>query len=458
MFRLTLIVLTVLLAACLLAASQVSPSVGQGFGGSASAKPYLTARFDDPVSRLQKRLEAGEAHLEWHGRHGYLRAVLRELQISPASQMLVFSKTSLQRGFISPQTPRAIYFNDTTYVAWTPDAPMLEISSTDPRWGGTFYTVVQNESDKTNKADRPHFSRQTFDCISCHQSALTENVPGPTVRSVYALADGLPDLSGGSFVSTDRSPMNERWGGWYVTGTHGRQRHMGNVFARSGGRDSEGRSNGIELDRDAGANITDLRDRLNTRPYLTPHSDLVALMVLEHQTTVHNQITKANYGTRDALRDAGVMNAFENKPANTPRPITASRLESACEPLLKALLFVGAPPLTDPISGTSSFAREFAARNGPTEGPRDKQGRSLRDLDLKTRLLRYPCSYLIYSEAFDGMPTPAREYLYRRIGEIADGKESGEDFANLSLEDRRAIDAILRDTKPEYAVWRAAHR
>ncbi len=440
------IALTAALPACLLAVSLVTPSRSQSGGDSGSDQEYAAAQVDDPVSRLNKRLAGGAARLEWYERHGFLRAVLRELDISPASQTLVFSKTSLQSGFISPRTPRAVYFNDTTYVAWIPNAPLLEISSTDPRWGGTFYSIVQNEPDKTNKNDRPRLSRQTFDCISCHKSPLTENVPGPTVRSVYALADGRPELSGGSFVTGDRSPISERWGGWYVTGTHGRQRHMGNVFARKGG------SGSAELDREAGANVTDLRDRFDTRPYLTPHSDLVALMVLEHQTTVHNRITKAGYLTRDALRDEQLVNRSENKPEGERRAATTGRLQAANEPLVQALLFSFAPPLTDPISGTSTFAREFSER----KGPRDPQNRSLRDLDLKTRLLRYPCSYLIYSEAFDALPLAAREYVYRRIREIVSGKDTSEAFAHLSAEDRRAIDEILRATKPGYAAGHAA--
>ncbi|MES2462288.1 MAG: hypothetical protein V4671_17005 [Armatimonadota bacterium] len=453
MFRLAVITMTGTLAACLLAVSSVKPSAGQGSGAASSDTQYLTAQLDNPVSRLQKRLDSRKANLEWHDRHGFLRAVLRELNISPSSQTLVFSKTSLQRDFISPRTPRAIYFNDESYVAWIPDAPILEISTTDARWGGVFYTIVQNATDKTNPTDRPRLFRQTFDCISCHKSPLTENVPGPILRSVYALADGLPDLSGGSFVTTDSSPMSDRWGGWYVTGTHGRQRHMGNAFARGSGRDSQGELTGVSLDREAGANVTDLKGRLDTSPYLSGHSDIVALMVLNHQITVHNRVTQANFLTRDALRDEAVMNKFEGKPANERRPATTRRLQSATEPLVKALLFSGEPPLIDPVSGTSNFARDFAA----LETPRDKQGRSLRDLDLNRRLLRYPCSYLIYSEAFDALPAPARECVYQRIGEVVDGKATGDDYASLSPEDRRAIDGILRDTKPGYAEVRAAN-
>jgi hypothetical protein len=235
------------------------------------ATQYLAAPMNDPVACLQQRLARGEAKLEWHTRHGYLRAVLRELGISPASQMLVFSKTSLQREHISPNTPRAIYYNDRCYVGWVQNGRVLEISAVDPKWGGVFYTLSQEKTQK------PRFVRQTYDCLQCHSSPTTDNIPGHIVRSVFVRGDGNPELSAGSFLTTPESPFSERWGGWYVSGTHGSQRHMGNVVAR--GSDPE-----TLLDRDRGANVSDLSKFVDTAPYLSGHSDIVALMVLEHQT------------------------------------------------------------------------------------------------------------------------------------------------------------------------------
>jgi hypothetical protein len=397
---------------------------------------YFSAVPDDPVARLQKRLNTGQARLEWYDRHGYLRAVLRELNVSPASQMLVFSKTSFQRDRISPRTPRALYYNDQVYVGWVQNGDVLEISAVDAKQGTVFYTLRQ---EKTSK---PRFVRQTYDCLQCHQSSVTTgDVPGLVVRSVFAGADGNPELRAGTFVTSDDSPFEERWGGWYVTGTHGRQRHMGNVVARGAGEDGE-----VTLDRDAGANVFDLAKFLDTAPYLTRHSDIVALLVLEHQTTVHNLLTKANYLTRDALRDERRMNAFENKNPDERRPATQSRVQNAVEPLVRALLFSGAAPLTDSVAGTSPFAKKFAA----IPGPRDKQGRSLRDLDLKTRLLRYPLSFLIYSDAFDALPGPAKDHVYQRLRDILGGKDTSKEFAHLSDVDRRAIFEILRDTKADF--------
>ena len=415
-----------------------SSSAGQN-GGPAderdAAAQYLTTPADDPVARLQRRLDRGEARLEWHERHGYLRAVLRELGISPASQTLVFSKTSFQREHIAPRTPRAIYFNDNCYVGWVQGGGVLEISATDPKWGAEFYTLGQE------KTSRPRFVRQTYDCLQCHSSPMTRDVPGYTVRSVFPGPDGNPELSAGTFVSTHESKLDERWGGWYVTGTHGRQRHLGNVIARGG---SDG---AVTLDQEAGANVSDLGKFVDTSPYLSRHSDIVALMVLEHQTHVYNLLTKANFLTRDALRDERRMNGFENKKPDERRPATLSRIRSAVEPLVQALLFSGEAALSDPIAGTSGFAKEFAAL-----GPRDKQGRSLRDLDLRTRLLRHPCSPLIYSEAFDGLPAPVKEQVYARLGDVLSGRERGKEFAHLSDADRKAILEILLDTKPDFAA------
>src|SRR5262245_7625924 len=172
-------------------------------------------------------------------------------------------------------------------------------------------------------------------------------------------------------------------------------------------------------------------------------------MVLEHQTETHNRITRANFQTRIALRDAAELNKALGKPADHQWDSTASRIKSACEPLVKYLLMSGEKPLTEPVRGTSDFAREFAAN-----GARDRRGRALRELDLETRLLKYPCSFLIYTAAFDGLPVEAKDYVYRRAWDVLSGADTGPDFAHLSADDRRAVREILSDTKPGLpAYW-----
>jgi hypothetical protein len=390
---------------------------------------YLTASVDDPISRLQKRLDAGNVKLAWNER-GYLDSVLQELQISPRSQTLVFSKTSLQLQKISPKTPRALYFNDACYVGWCQDGVVVELAVQDPKWGTIFYTLPQQPTAK------PKFVRQTYECLQCHSSPMSENIPGLAVRSVYPMADGYPDLREGTFLTSDQSPIQERWGGWYVTGRHGKLRHMGNAI-------SQRTDNVSVLDRERGANTLTLRHSFDTKPYLTSHSDIVALLVLEHQARVHNLITKATFGVRDALRDEGSLNeAFKEKGR---RESTMRRVASACEPLVQALLFSGAAELNAPIIGTAGFEEQFSAR-----GPKDGQGRSLYQLDLTKRLLRYPCSYLVYSEAFEGMPVEARQQLARRFTAILGNTDRSTPFAHLSSADRQAIWTILQETKPGF--------
>jgi len=179
--------------------------------------------------------------------------------------------------------------------------------------------------------------------------------------------------------------------------------------------------------------------------YLTPHSDIVALMVLEHQVEGHNRIARANVLTRQALHYEATLNRELKEPADKRWDSTTRRIQSACEPLVEYLLFSGEVKLTDPVAGTSGFAEEFAKR-----GPFDKQGRSLREFDLKTRLFKYPGSYLVYSKAFAGLPKEAKEYVFRRLHEVLNGVDTSKAFAHLSPADRTAVMEILRDTVPGF--------
>ncbi len=277
---------------------------------------YLTAPVNDPVARLQKRLERGEAKLKYDDKHGFLESVLKELQVPASSQMLVFTKTSFQRHRISPQAPRAIYFGDDVYLGWVQGGDVLELSTVDPKQGATFYLLAQEEDEK------PVFQRQTHDCLQCHASSKTQDVPGHLVRSVYPDNDGMPVFNAGTFITSHESPLKERWGGWYVTGKHGAQRHMGNVFVTD--RDRPER-----LNTDAGANVKDLSRLVETAPYLAPSSDIVALMVLEHQTQMHNFITAANYQARLALHYEKGINEALGRPADAMSETTARRIHSA---------------------------------------------------------------------------------------------------------------------------------
>jgi len=391
---------------------------------------YSRTQPTDAVAQLIQRMESGQVKLEWEPRHGYLRSLMKHLSVPASSQTLVFSKTSLQISRITPKTPRAVYFNDDVYLGWVQRGDLVEISAADPQLGGTFYTLDQRSTES------PVIHRETAKCLQCHHSTHTRRVPGHIVRSVFPDPGGQPIFRLGTHLTDDTSPYAERWGGWYVTGIHGRQRHMGNVCVVD-------ENVSEELDVESGANIMDLSSRIDTRPYLTPHSDIVALMVLGHQVTMHNILTAANHSGRITARDAIIMNRALERPETFESESTARRYASAAESVVRGVLFCDAQPLTDPVKGTSSFAEEFAAL-----GPADSQGRSLRQFDLTTRLFRYPCSFLIGSESFRQLPEGVSSRVWQRLEEVLSGRDSSQAFSHLSSDDRLAVRQIIAETCP----------
>ncbi|MEO7650244.1 MAG: hypothetical protein ABIZ80_07230 [Bryobacteraceae bacterium] len=399
-----------------------------------SAIRYSSADVQDPVGSLRKKIDSGAVKLSYDETRGYLPAILSALQIPVSSQVLVFSKTSFQFMRITPQTPRSIYFGDNVYVGWVPGGEVVEISAADPQKGGVFYTLDQRKTAK------PQLVRRD-ECLQCHASPKTLGVPGHLVRSVYTGTDGYPILQAGGFVTDHRSPMKERWGGWYVTGTHGDDPHMGNVFLRDKDRPES-------LDTKSGSNLTSLERLVDTRPFLTPYSDIVSLMVLEHQTRMHNLITRVSYETKIALEQQASMNQALGRPAGEWSDSTRRRIYGPSEVLLQYMLFADEAMLKAPVKGVSGYTADFEKG-----GPRDANGRSLREFDLNRRLFRYPCSFLVYSDAFEMLPAEVKEYLYRRLWEVLSGKDQSKTYSSLTASDRSAVLAILRDTKPEMAAY-----
>jgi hypothetical protein len=396
---------------------------------------YGSAPVSDPVARLQRRLDRGEVKLTYEPGRGYLKSALELLEIPISSQSLVFSKTSFQFRKISPQTPRALYFNGDVYVGWVKDGKALEFVSFDPSQGAIFYILDEHEVEK------PAFKRAELDCAQCHVAAGTRGVPGVLLRSIYPKPTGTQAPQTPSFITGHQSPLSERFGGWYVTGSSGKQTHMGNMVAQDPERPDT-------LDRAVGVNGADLSKKFDVTPYLSAHSDIVTQLAQAHQTQMHNLITLTNYRTRIALSEESARNKSLGLSDRKLSPETISaaarkQYEGPAEELVRYMLFVDEAPLEDRITGDSTYAKDFSSR-----GPRDSQGRSLRDFDLQKRLFKYPCSYLIYSEAFDALPSPAREYVYRRLLEVLTGRDQSAAFARLTAGDRRAILDILLATKP----------
>ena len=265
----------------------------------------------------------------------------------------------------------------------------MEVAALDPRQGAIFYSF-----------DATGFHRQSA-CLHCHTGAATQGVPGTFIGSVYPAASGAPAREG-AIITDHRTAFADRWGGWYVTARRGEQRDRANGTAADPFDPTALRTR---------QNIISLAPLVDLTGYLAPTSDVVALMTFEHQTQAANYLTRVGWDARIGADPAADVDS-----------------------LVRYLVFQDEAPLPEPIEGASSFTSSF-----PQRGPRDQRGRSLRDFDLKTRLFRYPLSYMIYSAQFDALPGAIRERIYRGIA--------------ARLQHRRDALDILRDTKPDLPAW-----
>lgn len=362
---------------------------------------YSTAETHTLVDELNRKLADGSAKLVFDDKTGYLKSVLALLNIPVESQVLVYTQTSQQARHITMANPRAIYFNDEASVGYIRGAELLEIVAQDPQLGSIFYVIHQ----ETAAAAR--FGREQ-QCLRCHLSWDTLGVPGLSVLSTFPRKTDR-DYANGFFVDHYRQ-IQERWGGWYVTGKRVPARHMGNLplfMPKSADTPPPARAS--------------LEGQFDLSAYLTPYSDIVALMVLEHQAHFSNLVTRA---------------AWEARLGNE------MRIAESADALADYVLFVDEAPITDgPIVGSSGFAEAFVA-----QGKKDAKGRSLRELDLKTRLQKYPLSYMIYTPQFRAMPEAPRNLVMGRINDVLSGKITGPKYAHLTPALRTAIREILDAT------------
>ncbi|HEY3862810.1 MAG TPA: hypothetical protein VGO59_13075 [Verrucomicrobiae bacterium] len=403
---------------------------------------YSTTKPHDAVTRLQMALVSGELKLGGTDREA-VQSLLRILHIPAASQMLVFSKTSFQKDAISPMHPRALYYSDDCYVGWVPGG-LVEVTAIDPSLGPVFYSFDPRGFSEKHS---PTFTRGE-DCMRCHGGTFVPGIPAVFARSLYAAADGEPIFREGSEVATEQTPFSERWGGWYVTGLYGNNTHRGNVFAE----EVDGH---LVFDPARGANVTNLSAFFDTRDYLAAGSDIVSLLVFEHQITVQNTLTRAEINCRRMLSyQDGLKNVLDTKPdASGDDGLLFDSVrgvfDHSAENVTDALLCKDEAPLPETIQGLAGFAEEFAKG-----APRAKDGGSLKDLRLSRHLFKNRCSYLIYSDSFRALPQPLKRRIYARLRNALDPDDPDPRYSYIAGQERRRIAAILRDTDPDFSGLR----
>jgi hypothetical protein len=384
--------------------------------------PWQISR--DPVANLWRHVVAGQEKFDTSSDQAFFSDLLRKLHVPIASQVLVFSKTSLQKSLIGPSHPRALYYNEDCYLGW-PQGGDIELVGIDPERGPQFYVIKRPFSGVA----RPVLATDQS-CVTCHAGSTLQAL------SVQTTASGYPLAEGDQFTTTFESPLSERWGGWYVTGLHGDDFHMGNVITSSIAKSAA--PNGKQ-----GSNLESLERLLPTESYLTNTSDIVALMVLEHQYVVENTLSETGQAVRRVLER-------QHSPETAqPQETTDRILRKYARRIVSLLLFSGEYELKYPITGAAAFQDSF--RRDRRQAP---DGTSLKDFNLHSRLFQYRCSYMIYSASFAHLPGPLKQAVYAQLGAVIQGKDNSPEYAHLDSAERIQIQKILVATLPEIkAAW-----
>ncbi|MES2695242.1 MAG: hypothetical protein V4773_17335 [Verrucomicrobiota bacterium] len=394
---------------------------------------YSKTEPNDALTRVKARIATGELKFEG-GERQVLAALLKALDVPAESQLLVFSKTSLQRSRIRPERPRALYFSDDVYVGWVPGG-MIEVAAVDPQLGPVFYSFEAGAV----KGAAPEIVRDA-DCMRCHGGTFVRDVPGVIARSVFPSVTGEPLLRFGSTVVDDQTPFEQRWGGWYVTGYRGAQPHRGNTF----GVDKDGELIFTPVEKRPG----DVAGLFDSADYLAQTSDVVALLVFEHQMAMQNALTHASFAARRMLAyQKSLQEHFKEQAAGSDDLVfdsVKSVFASEVENVVDRLLFREEAALPEGVEGSAAFRASFAQG-----APRSAAGHALKDLALNGHMFAQRCSYLIYSETFRTLPAPLKGRILDRLGDVLLGGGPKDRYAYLGAEERRRIFEILIETHPD---------
>ncbi|MES2920518.1 MAG: hypothetical protein V4819_03175 [Verrucomicrobiota bacterium] len=381
---------------------------------------YSDTAATDPLFKLAADLASGARKVEGATGLERLKFVLKELRVPQASQVLVFSKTSFQNPLIHPQNPRSLYFSDEAYVGYVPGGD-IEVIIQDPLLGTVFY-VIEAASGGGLKIER-----DLTNCISCHGTSNTEHVPGMQVRSVFSDQDGHPLLAMGTTQVNHETPLAARWGGYYVTGRSSLP-HLGNRTYFEGGPDDPKPSD-----------LRDLADTLDISKYPRPTSDIVALLVLEHQCRMHNLL---NAATLQYSRAAYLTRALD--PQADPDAGSAGRVaDGMAEKIVECLFFKDEADPGEGIEGGEEFQKMFESRY-----PRTRDGESLADFQLNNRIFKRRCSFMVYSSAFRNLPARVKSAVFAKMQAALSGEDPA--FGWLKAPERKRIAAILAETLPDW--------
>lgn len=381
---------------------------------------YADAKPNDRFAQLLARIEKGEVTIDTSSDHAMLRSLLTALKIPVSSQILVFSASSLQSEIINPRNPRALYFNEDSYVGYVPGG-VLEVAAADPEIGPVFYVFNRMQPGGAF----PRVERGTK-CFNCHGGTATKRLPG-------LIAESLLVSQAGSSLETYRRdeqghqiPLENRFGGWHLTGKHHISGHKANVFGLLTG----GRTQKTEVIPG---------ETWSLDKHLLPTSDILPHLVHEHQIGFENRLVRGIYLVRQLKHDRkGMLGSAEQ-----------AEIDAWAQEFARYVLFADEAKFPrEGIEGDAQYARDFLEDRRPS-----RRGLALKDLDLKTRLFKHRCSFMLYTETWKHAPKELKERVYFRMAEGLRDAQPNPALAHLPVEERRAIREILKETMTDLPSW-----
>lgn len=303
-------------------------------------------------------------------------------------------------------------------MGWVPGGDFLEVTASSPTTGNNFYSI-------SGSGNNPVLNKETHRCLRCHGGSFTRDIPSPLVRSVFPDSNGQPIFKAGTTFVDHTTPMKDRQGGWFVTGTKSKNR--GNLVYQE-----------TERGADQGR-IFDMSDIRNI-DYPGEGSDRVALLILEHQSELHRLLAHLSLQTQTALYS---QRKFDELLGRTERlsDSTKRQIKSVGDKVLRYMFFKDEAELPCISLKYSPYAQYF---NG--NGPKDSKGRSLYDLRMAGQMFEYPFSYMVYSDAFQSLPDEALEYLTAELAAILNPDSNYEGYNHLTRSDKLVIRQILEET------------
>jgi hypothetical protein len=374
----------------------------------------------DAATAFLAKVAAGEIKIDASSEHSFVRGILDALKVPVSSQLLVYSATSMQSERINPRNPRALYYNEDVYVGVVPGG-RVEMIGVDPEMGGVFYLFDPPRAGLPPRAER------STRCFNCHAGNATDRVPGFISESV------APIISGASYESYRRDdsgqghqiPLAIRFGGWHVTSAKSFGDTKANLFANNNG-------GGVKIVKIKPGEMWDIEK------HLLPTSDILSHLVHEHQIGFDNRVFQASYLAREIAAKGG-----------TPSAADQEKLNVKARDIVRYVLFADEAKLPPGgIEGDAQFAADFAKTRRASQA-----GLSLKDFDLRTRIFKHRCSYMIHTPQWSAMPPLIKDRVYAGMKTALSGRHK--DFAYLPAQERLAIVGILRETLDDLpADWK----